>query len=161
MAGVRLGSFKLLVLPLRNSPSCLAAQMMPLSRSSYSTIPSRASARPAAAPAHLLLGRPCLYEDASQLIRIWISPSPALQQTTRFISTTLSRNGSFRTRGPAKILSIGGCDFSTNNNWNTYTILRQGVTATNRLRFARNTADFAKANTLDGVDIYWEDPAVS
>jgi LysM repeat protein len=113
------------------------------------------------------LGRPCLYEDASQL-----DPSKYTHLHFAFASLTADYKVHFQDsltewefqnfktiRGPAKILSIGGWDFSTNNN--TYTIFRQGVTAANRLTLAHNIADFVKANNLDGVDIDWEYPAVS
>jgi GH18 family chitinase len=61
--------------------------------------------------------------------------------------------------GSKRILSFGGCDFSTSPS--TYTIFCEGVTAVNRLTMATNIANFIKANNLDGVDIDWEYPGVS
>ncbi|KAJ6445148.1 Lysine--tRNA ligase [Purpureocillium lavendulum] len=59
-------------------------------------------------------------------------------------------------RGPKKILSFGGWDFSTQPE--TYQILRQGTTPANRMTLAKNIANFIKDNNLDGVDIDWEYP---
>ncbi len=61
-------------------------------------------------------------------------------------------------RGPKKILSFGGWDFSTQPE--TYQILRQGTTPANRVKLATNIANFIKDNNLDGVDIDWEYPGV-
>ena len=61
-----------------------------------------------------------------------------------------------RIRGPARILSFGGWDFSTKPD--TYMIFREGVTPANRLKMAQNIANFVKDNGLDGVDIDWEYP---
>ena len=42
----------------------------------------------------------------------------------------------------------------------TYSIFRNGVTAANRMKMARNIANFIIQNNLDGVDIDWEYPGV-
>jgi GH18 family chitinase len=60
-------------------------------------------------------------------------------------------------RGVKRILSFGGWAFSTEPA--TYTILREGTKAANRLQLAKNIAQFAHDNYLDGVDIDWEYPA--
>ncbi|KAL2023348.1 hypothetical protein VTK56DRAFT_3086 [Thermocarpiscus australiensis] len=111
------------------------------------------------------LGRPCLYEDATQL-----DPSKYTHLHFAFAGLTEDFQVKFqdsmtewefqnfkRIRGPARILSIGGWDFSTSPS--TYTIFREGVTSANRLTMAKNIANFVIANGLDGVDIDWEYPA--
>ena len=111
--------------------------------------------------------RKCLYQDVSQ-----IDPSKYTHLHFGFgtissdyeISigdelTTYEFNNFRYIRGPKRILSFGGWDFSTLPE--TYNILRQGTTPANRLKLATNIANFIKDNDLDGVDIDWEYPGVS
>jgi GH18 family chitinase len=58
--------------------------------------------------------------------------------------------------GFKKIISFGGWSFST--SLDSYPIFRSGVTAAQRLTFAKNVAAFVKANNLDGADFDWEYP---
>ncbi|KAL4733759.1 glycoside hydrolase [Aspergillus similis] len=58
--------------------------------------------------------------------------------------------------GVKKIISLGGWDFSTNPA--TYSIFREGVTASNRDTLANNVVSFVNDNGLDGVDFDWEYP---
>ncbi|KXJ89900.1 glycoside hydrolase superfamily [Microdochium bolleyi] len=58
--------------------------------------------------------------------------------------------------GPKKIISFGGWAFS--NEAGTSHIMRQGVKAANRQRFANNIIKFVADNDLDGVDFDWEYP---
>lgn len=112
------------------------------------------------------LNRPWLYQDALQL-------DPSKYTHIHFAFATLTAdykvqtgdalstyefNNFKRIHGPARIVSFGGWDFSTNPS--TYNIFRQGVTAANRLTLATSIANFVKANGLDGVDIDWEYPGV-
>lgn len=60
---------------------------------------------------------------------------------------------------PAKILSLGGWEFSTSPH--TYGIFREGVTPANRQALATSIANFIKDHDLGGVDIDWEYPGVS
>lgn len=60
---------------------------------------------------------------------------------------------------PAKILSLGGWEFSTSPH--TYGIFREGVMPKNRQALATNIASFINGHDLDGVDIDWEYPGVS
>ncbi len=64
-----------------------------------------------------------------------------------------------RLKGPKRILSFGGWEFSTNES--TYSIFRQGVKDANRVTLAENIAKVITDNGLDGVDIDWEYPGVS
>ncbi|KAK3934190.1 hypothetical protein QBC46DRAFT_300262 [Diplogelasinospora grovesii] len=110
------------------------------------------------------LSRPCLYQDATQIdasqythLHYAFGTLTADYQVQ--ISDVLSTYEFEKFKnivGPARILSFGGWDFSTNPS--TYNIFRQGVTAANRLTLATNIANFIKANNLDGVDIDWEYP---
>jgi GH18 family chitinase len=62
-------------------------------------------------------------------------------------------------KGPKRIISFGGWDFSTGPD--TYTIFRDGVNVVNRNKLATNIANFVNQHNLDGVDIDWEYPGVS
>lgn len=62
-------------------------------------------------------------------------------------------------RGPKKIVSFGGWDFSTSSS--TYYIFRNGVTTANRLTMATKVANFVEDNGLDGVDIGESDTYVT
>lgn len=113
------------------------------------------------------LGRPCLYQDASQLdtstyshlfysfgtldsnYNVQVGDTPATFEFKQFLLTT----------GSKKVLSIGGWAFSTDPS--TYMIFRNGVTAANRQTMANNIANFVKSNGLDGINIDWEYPGVS
>lgn len=55
-----------------------------------------------------------------------------------------------------RILSFGGWTFSTDPS--TYSIFRNGVTASNRQTLANNVVDFVEKCGLDGVDFDWEYP---
>lgn len=55
-----------------------------------------------------------------------------------------------------RIMTFGGWGFSTDPS--TYTLFREGVTATNRATLAQNVVNFLQANSLDGVDFDWEYP---
>ncbi|SPQ21569.1 e2cb8c7a-6b71-4cba-a482-675fd0a9b2df [Thermothielavioides terrestris] len=110
------------------------------------------------------LSRPCLYEDALQLdtskythLHFAFAGLTEDFQVHFQDSLTEWEFQNFKSiRGPARILSIGGWDFSTDPS--TYTIFRQGVTSANRLTLAKNIANFIISNNLDGVDIDWEYP---
>lgn len=78
-----------------------------------------------------------------------VSVSGAAEMFQKFIST----------KGFDRIVSFGGWTFSTDPA--TFPIFRNGVTATNRVVFAANIADFVKANDLQGVSFDWEYPGPS
>lgn len=56
-----------------------------------------------------------------------------------------------RINGVKRILSFGGWAFS--NDPPTYRIFREAIRAANRIKVARNIADFIVKYKLDGVDI--------
>uniref|UniRef100_A0A0L0NAP9 chitinase n=1 Tax=Tolypocladium ophioglossoides (strain CBS 100239) TaxID=1163406 RepID=A0A0L0NAP9_TOLOC len=109
--------------------------------------------------------RDCLYQDAlligpeqyTHLHFAFGTITPDYRVHTGDVATTYEFENFKRIRGPNRILSFGGWDFSTSPS--TYTIFRQGVTPANRLTLATNIADFIKDNGLDGVDIDWEYPS--
>ncbi|PNY26292.1 Chitinase [Tolypocladium capitatum] len=109
--------------------------------------------------------RDCLYQDALQIDSSQYTHlhfafgtiTPDYQVHIGDVATTYEFENFKRIRGPNRILSFGGWDFSTSPS--TYTIFRQGVTPANRLTLATNTANFIKDNGLDGVDIDWEYPS--
>ncbi|KAK2875574.1 hypothetical protein FQN49_001598 [Arthroderma sp. PD_2] len=109
--------------------------------------------------------RDCLYQDALQVDATQYTHlhfafgliTPDYEIHTGDATTSYEFNNFKLIRGPKRILSFGGWDFS--NSPETYTILRQGVTPANRLKLATNIANFIKEHGLDGVDIYWEYPS--
>ncbi|KAM0331444.1 hypothetical protein ACHAQA_003120 [Verticillium albo-atrum] len=110
------------------------------------------------------LGRKCLYQDALQIdtskythlhfgfgtltptFDVEVGDTLASYQFTEFT----------RIKGAKRILSFGGWAFS--NDAPTYKIFREGVKPVNRMKMARNIADFIIKHKLDGVDIDWEYP---
>ncbi|ETS75025.1 hypothetical protein PFICI_13509 [Pestalotiopsis fici W106-1] len=110
------------------------------------------------------MNRECLYQDASQIDRSAYTHvhfsfgtlTPAFEVETGNILSTYQFEQFKKIRGPRRILSFGGWDFSALNT--TYMIFRNAVTDANRLRVATNIADFIKKHDLDGVDIDWEYP---
>lgn len=113
------------------------------------------------------LGRSCLNMDASQLdtgryTHVHFAFATLTQGFQVDLGDALSQY-QFRNfqqlRGPKRILSFGGWDFSTLPG--SYMIFRNAVLPANRLTVATNIANFIKANNLDGVDIDWEYPSVS
>ncbi|KAH8673384.1 glycoside hydrolase family 18 protein [Xylariales sp. PMI_506] len=111
------------------------------------------------------LGRSCLNMDVRQLDMAqythlhfaFATLTPDFQVVIGDDLATYEFNAFLAVKGPKKILSFGGWDFSTNPG--TYTIFRDMVaTASNRLTAATNIANFIIANNLDGVDMDWEYP---
>lgn len=110
------------------------------------------------------MGRPCLYQDASQVDTSaythihfafgTLTPDYAVQVGDELSSYQFAEFK--RIKNAKKILSFGGWDFSTLPA--TYFIFREGVTAANRVKMATNIANFIKEHGLDGVDIDWEYP---
>ncbi|KAI0182679.1 chitinase [Xylaria flabelliformis] len=110
------------------------------------------------------LDRPCLYMDSSQI-------DPSKYTHLHYAFATLSPEYEvlignqlsayefqkfLSIKGPKRILTFGGWDFSTNPQ--TYQIFRNAVTAANRVTVAHKIADFINKSGLDGVDIDWEYP---
>lgn len=103
--------------------------------------------------------RPCLYMDAKQINTdkythvhyAFATLSDDYEVLTGDAMATYEFGNFKAIRGPKKIVTFGGWDFSTNPN--TYYIFRNGVTAANRLTMATNIANFVEENGLDGVDI--------
>lgn len=112
-------------------------------------------------------GRKCLYQDASQIDGSQYTHlhfgfgdiTPDFNIGTGDELATYAFNNFKYTRGPKKIISFGGWEFS--NAPSTYNILRRGVKPANRLTLAKNIVKFVNGNGLDGVDIDWEYPSVS
>jgi GH18 family chitinase len=113
------------------------------------------------------LNRRCLNQDASQ---IDTSQYTHLHFAFGFITHDFEINtgdvlttyefAKFKAlKGPKRIISFGGWDFSTGPD--TYTIFRDGVNVVNRNKLATNIANFVNQHNLDGVDIDWEYPGVS
>ncbi|KAI0467015.1 hypothetical protein F4859DRAFT_518632 [Xylaria cf. heliscus] len=110
------------------------------------------------------LDRPCLYMDSSQIdpskyTHLHYSFATLSPEYNVLIGNQLSAyefQKFLSIKGPKRILTFGGWDFSTNPQ--TYQIFRNAVTAANRLTVAQNIADFINKNGLDGVDIDWEYP---
>jgi hypothetical protein len=103
--------------------------------------------------------RPCLYMDAKQINTdkythvhyAFATLSDDYEVLTGDAMATYEFSNFKAIRGPKKIVTFGGWDFSTNPN--TYYIFRNGVTAANRVTMATNIANFVEENGLDGVDI--------
>jgi GH18 family chitinase len=110
------------------------------------------------------MNRDCLLQDASQI-------DTSQYTHVHFAFATLTSDyevkvgdllssyqfGEFkRLEGVKRILSFGGWDFSASPA--TYAIFRTGVTSANRLKMAKNIANFIREHELDGVDIDWEYP---
>ncbi|KAH7028812.1 chitinase [Microdochium trichocladiopsis] len=110
------------------------------------------------------LGRQCLYQDASQIDAAAYTHlhfgfgllSPTFEVEVGDILSTYQFAQFKRVKGPKKILSFGGWDFSTFPD--TYWIFREAVTPANRNKVAQNIANFIIKHELDGVDIDWEYP---
>lgn len=109
--------------------------------------------------------RKCQYQDAFQI-------DPSKYTHLHFGFGTISKDfkpkiddyatnyefNNFRLiKGPKRILSFGGWDFSTGPD--TYTIFREGTKEANRETLATNLANFVKKYNLDGIDIDWEYPS--
>jgi LysM repeat protein len=113
------------------------------------------------------LGRPCLYQAASQLdtkssTHIFFSFGVFDDNYSISVGDNLSNYefDSFkRLLGIKRILSIGGWTFSTDPS--TYHLFRNGVLPANRQALANSIASFVNAHGLDGVNIDWEYPGVS
>ncbi|KAI0868461.1 hypothetical protein GGS24DRAFT_482282 [Hypoxylon argillaceum] len=110
------------------------------------------------------LDRPCLYMDSSQIdtskyTHLHYAFATLSSAYDVVIGNQLSSYEFLKflnIKGPKRILTFGGWDFSTNPQ--TYQIFRNAVTAANRLTVAQKIADFINRNDLDGVDIDWEYP---
>ncbi|ROW15174.1 hypothetical protein VPNG_03014 [Cytospora leucostoma] len=109
-------------------------------------------------------GRPCLYMDAKQINTdkythihyAFATLSDEYEVLTGDAMQTYEFSNFKAIRGPKKIVTFGGWDFSTSAS--TYSIFRDGVTAANRVAMATSIANFSIKNGLDGVDIDWEYP---
>ncbi|KAI6754849.1 hypothetical protein HG530_012601 [Fusarium avenaceum] len=110
------------------------------------------------------MGRPCLYQDASQIdtskyTHLHFAFGTLTKDYDVEVGDKLSQY-QFKTfaslDGVKKILSFGGWDFSALPA--TYSIFREGVKPANRLKMASKIAAFIVDNDLDGVDIDWEYP---
>ncbi|KAF7556019.1 hypothetical protein G7Z17_g1692 [Cylindrodendrum hubeiense] len=110
------------------------------------------------------LNRECLFQDASQIdhpefthLHFAFGTLTSDYKVKTGDALSSYEFGNFKLiKGPKKILSFGGWDFSTLPA--TYKIFREGVTSANRRKMASNIADFIRENDLDGVDIDWEYP---
>jgi hypothetical protein len=113
------------------------------------------------------LGRPCLYQAASQLdtsssTHIFFSFGVFDDNYVISVGDILS-NYEFESfkqlEGIKKVLSIGGWAFSTEPS--TYHLFRNGVLPANRQALANSIAAFVNTHGLDGVNLDWEYPGVS
>lgn len=112
------------------------------------------------------LGRKCLYQDALQIDTSkythlhfgfgTLTPAPDFAVEVGDVLATYQFQEFTRIKGAKRILSFGGWAFS--NNPPTYRIFRDAVKPANRIKVARNIADFIIKHELDGVDIDWEYP---
>ncbi len=68
-------------------------------------------------------------------------------------------DGLLNLTGIKRIVGFGGWGFSTDEY--TFNIFRTGVLDGNRQTLAKNIAQFAIDNNLDGIDFDWEYPGVS
>jgi hypothetical protein len=68
-------------------------------------------------------------------------------------------DGLLKLTGIKRIVSFGGWGFSTDPY--TFNIFRTGMLDGNRQTLAKNIAQFAIDNNLDGIDFDWEYPGVS
>ena len=114
------------------------------------------------------LGRPCLYQDASQTVPSLLTHLHfAFGALTSDWQVTFADNltqyeftSFLKVTRPKRILSFGGWYFSTDPG--TYDIFRSGVaTAANQATMASNIANFINEYELGGVDFDWEYPGVS
>jgi hypothetical protein len=113
------------------------------------------------------LGRPCLYQAASQLdttssTHIFFSFGVFDDKYSISVGDTLSNfefEGFKRLSGVKRVLSIGGWTFSTDPS--TYFLFRNGVLPANRQALANSIANFVNSHGLDGVNLDWEYPGVS
>ncbi|TQV98247.1 glycosyl hydrolases family 18 [Cordyceps javanica] len=111
--------------------------------------------------------RKCLFQDALQIDGSQYTHlhfgfgdiSPDFKISIGDEMATYEFNNFRFIRGPKKILSFGGWEFS--NAPATYDIFRRGVQAGNREVLAKNIANFINDNGLDGVDIDWEYPGAT
>ncbi|GKU21122.1 unnamed protein product [Fusarium langsethiae] len=110
------------------------------------------------------MGRPCLYQDASQIdtskyTHLHFAFGTLTKDFDVEVGDKLSQY-QFKTfvdlTGVKRILSFGGWDFSALPA--TYSIFREGVKPANRLKMANKIAAFIVKHDLDGVDIDWEYP---
>ncbi|KAH7239549.1 hypothetical protein BKA59DRAFT_495902 [Fusarium tricinctum] len=110
------------------------------------------------------IGRPCLYQDASQIdtlkyTHLHFAFGTLTKEYDVEVGDMLSQY-QFKTfallPGVKRILSFGGWDFSALPA--TYSIFREGVKPANRLKMAQKIAAFIIEWDLDGVDIDWEYP---
>lgn len=112
------------------------------------------------------LGRKCLYQDALQIDTLkythlhfgfgTLTPAPNFEVGVGDVLATYQFQEFTRIKGPKRILSFGGWAFS--NDPPTYRIFREAVKPANRMKAARNIADYIIKHKLDGVDIDWEYP---
>jgi chitinase len=104
--------------------------------------------------------RPCLNKlvtsmDLSAYTHIHMSFGTVKTDYTIDVSTIRNQFLAFTAMtGFKRILSIGGWDFSTNQE--TYFIFRDAVTAANVDTFVANIVSFVETYALDGIDIDWE-----
>ncbi|RDW58668.1 hypothetical protein BP6252_13144 [Coleophoma cylindrospora] len=107
------------------------------------------------------MGRPCLNMDASQIDASQydvvhfsfaeITPNFEIKITDKEQFEVFKKQHGFK-----KVVSFGGWSFSTSQD--SFPIFRNAVTDANRATFAKNVANFVRANDLDGVDFDWEYP---
>ncbi|PTD02778.1 Killer toxin subunits alpha/beta [Fusarium culmorum] len=110
------------------------------------------------------MGRPCLYQDASQIdtskyTHLHFAFGTLTKDFDVEVGDKLSQyqfKNFARLTGVKRILSFGGWDFSALPA--TYSIFREGVKPANRLNMAKKIAAFIVEHKLDGVDIDWEYP---
>ncbi|EYB33358.1 hypothetical protein FG05_10561 [Fusarium graminearum] len=110
------------------------------------------------------MGRPCLYQDASQIdtskyTHLHFAFGTLTKDFDVEVGDKLSQyqfKNFARLTGVKRILSFGGWDFSALPA--TYSIFREGVKPANRLNMAKKIAAFIVKHKLDGVDIDWEYP---
>ncbi|KAH7024975.1 uncharacterized protein B0I36DRAFT_251289 [Microdochium trichocladiopsis] len=109
-------------------------------------------------------GRKCLHQDASQIdtnayTHLHFGFGTLTQDFDVETGDTLSTyefEQFKKVKGPKRILSFGGWDFSTMPA--TYMIFPNAVKPANRVYSAFKIASFIKKHDLDGVDIDWEYP---
>ncbi len=108
--------------------------------------------------------RPCLTMSADQIPSGYTHVHFAFGGITSGFQVDLSgiqdqfelfaRQTSFK-----RILSFGGWSFSTDAD--TYPVFQNGVTAANRLAFAKSVVSVVEQYGLDGVDFDWEYPGAT
>ncbi|KAH8893931.1 glycoside hydrolase, partial [Thozetella sp. PMI_491] len=107
--------------------------------------------------------RDCLYQtvdhantDGSYTIIHWAFAGINTADWTVKINDSYNQWDIFKKMSEKKVISFGGWGYSTEPE--TYDILRQGMSPSNRNTFAKNVAKFVADEGLDGVDFDWEYP---